>query len=214
MTVPADVADVGSVPLRNPRHETFAAEYVATNNAHQAFATAFPDAKVVPSRTHRLRHQPDIAERIDWLRRQTIERLNARALGRVEQVIERLWWLSDYPDVSHLYTEDERGFLKLKPIQEWPPATRYAVRDIVTKIIPPIYNSAGEQVKPPVQILKVRMEGRKAPLELLARHYGALTGEGDGGGNTWNIYVNNRPWRAQDPMDGKVAVPAKGRRVG
>lgn len=211
MTVPAPVTpdDEGGTPLANPKHEAFAREYVACNNVTAAYAAAFTGtAKTAKTNGHRLRYTPLVAARIDWLRRESIATLNAKASSRLQDVIERLWWLADYPDVSALYQMDDAGWITLKPMEQWPPALRYAIKRITTKTIKAVFNKDGEQVRPPVQILSVELEGRKAPLELLGRHYGAFPTEQDGPkGAILQLFLNGTPWRTEDPaLAGKTPI--------
>jgi phage terminase small subunit len=71
-----------------------------------------------------------------------------------------------YSDVSDLYTED----FKLKPMRDWPPALRQAIK----RIEPRLANvDPGDGASD--QVLRLEMHDKIKPLEMLFKHLGLLT---------------------------------------
>lgn len=90
-------------PLKNPRHEHFAAAYALTRNASEAARNAGYSLKTAGSQGHDLLKRPEIKARVDELIQESLQRLH---MSR-DEVLARVAMIGR-ADPRKLFTEDGR----------------------------------------------------------------------------------------------------------
>ena len=141
-----------------PKQEMFCHEYLVDLNATQAAIRAGYSAKTAGSVGFENLKKPQIAERIQILKADRMERVGIDA----DYVLRRLHEISEF-DLRELY--DDEG--NLKPVSEW---SDVAGRVITSAEVNLLKSMGDDEEALQIWTKKIRMESKNKALELLGRH--------------------------------------------
>lgn len=149
--------------LKNPRHETFAQEYVLKGNATAAYRLAYKtksqtDATIYSAASHLLK-EPKVSTRV------------AELQARASQVAEEKFEINAEYVLKHLHDVVEMKISdilqdngRVKPISLWPDVWQQTIQGL------DVVEMVGKDEEPAAIIRKLRLPDRAKYLDMLGKH--------------------------------------------
>lgn len=150
------------------RHETFAQRWVTHGNATAAAIDAGYSPETAAQQGSRLLKDVKVRRRIGELQEQAIAR---NGLNR-DRIIQELAAIG-FSDPSELFYTDASGSPCIRPIEEWSPAARRAIKSVkVKRIVPTVTAGVYGIVQMPYDVLEFQFWDKTTPLIKLGENLG------------------------------------------
>lgn len=130
---PPAPADEDALPLESAeaRYETFAQRYVTHGNATLAASESGYSSDSASQQGSRLLRHAKVRPRIHQLQQEAIAR---NGLNR-DRIIQELAAVG-FSDPTELFCDGRDGVMQIRPVHEWSPAARRAIKGVKTKFYP------------------------------------------------------------------------------
>jgi phage terminase small subunit len=170
---PPPPAESDPLPLEGAeyRHEVFAQRYVATGNATVASIDAGYSADTAAQQGSRLLKDAKVRRRIGELQQEAIAR-NGLSRDRIIQELAAV----GFSDPTELFFTTPEGTPAIKPIEEWSPAARRAIKSVkVRRVTPTVTAGVYGIVQMPFDILEFAFWDKTSALVKLGENLGMFS---------------------------------------
>jgi phage terminase small subunit len=166
---PPSPAESDALPLEGAdlRYETFAQRYVTHGNATAAAIDAGYAADSAGQQGSRLLAHPKVRQRIGDLQSEAIAR---NGLNR-DRIINELAAIG-FSDPTELFCDGPHGVMQIRPVHEWSPAARRAIRSIKSRYVPAKEDRDGKEIESEHYVLEFFFWDKVSALVKLGENLG------------------------------------------
>jgi phage terminase small subunit len=165
---PAPAAD-DCLPLESAdaRYENFAQRYVTHGNATLAAIDAGYSSDSASQQGSRLLRHAKVRPRIHQLQQEAIAR---NGLNR-DRIIQELAAIG-FSDPTELFCDGPDGVMRIRPVHEWSPASRRAIKGVKTKYFPAKEDRDGDVYEEEHYVLEFQFWDKTSALVKLGENLG------------------------------------------
>jgi phage terminase small subunit len=166
---PPTPADDDCLPLESAeaRYENFAQRYVTHGNATLAAIESGYSSDSASQQGSRLLRHAKVRPRIHQLQQEAIAR---NGLNR-DRIIQELAAIG-FSDPTELFQSGADGVMQIRPVEEWSPAARRAIKSVKTKFFPAKFTADGDLLEQEHYVMEFSFWDKTSALVKLGENLG------------------------------------------